>query len=96
MELNLPPLASACCLSGKPFEEGNRDASVLLRLAKCCNPVPGDKIVGYISMGKGITIHRDDFWASTSNKQFRAPDLWLKSMQHFWPHSACVAPCRGR
>ena len=31
MELNLPPLASACCLSGKPFEEGNRVASVLLR-----------------------------------------------------------------
>ncbi len=33
---------------------------VLVRIAKCCTPVPGDKILGYISMGKGITIHRAD------------------------------------
>jgi len=33
---------------------------VMLRLAKCCRPVPGDPILGYISLGRGITIHRQD------------------------------------
>jgi GTP pyrophosphokinase len=33
---------------------------VLVRLAKCCTPVPGDEIAGYISLGKGVTIHRLD------------------------------------
>ncbi|MGI8902631.1 MAG: RelA/SpoT family protein [Solirubrobacteraceae bacterium] len=33
---------------------------VMLRLAKCCLPVPGDPILGYISLGRGITIHRED------------------------------------
>ncbi|MDQ3933437.1 MAG: bifunctional (p)ppGpp synthetase/guanosine-3',5'-bis(diphosphate) 3'-pyrophosphohydrolase [Actinomycetota bacterium] len=34
--------------------------NVPVRLAKCCRPVPGDGILGYISLGKGITIHRAD------------------------------------
>jgi GTP diphosphokinase / guanosine-3',5'-bis(diphosphate) 3'-diphosphatase len=34
--------------------------SVAVRLAKCCRPVPGDEIAGYVSLGRGITIHRAD------------------------------------
>ena len=33
---------------------------VLVRMAKCCTPVPGDSILGYISLGRGITIHHED------------------------------------
>ena len=40
--------------------DGLEDAGVMVRMAKCCTPVPGDDIVGYISVGRGITIHRVD------------------------------------
>ena len=40
--------------------EGAADPNVLVRMAKCCTPVPGDAICGYISLGRGITIHRED------------------------------------
>jgi len=35
-------------------------SDVAVRLAKCCRPVPGDEIAGYVSLGRGITIHRTD------------------------------------
>jgi guanosine-3',5'-bis(diphosphate) 3'-pyrophosphohydrolase len=33
---------------------------VAVRFAKCCNPVPGDEIVGFVTRGRGVTIHRTD------------------------------------
>ena len=33
---------------------------ILMHIAKCCNPIPGDEIVGFVSQGKGIAIHRRD------------------------------------
>ena len=36
------------------------DSDMLVRFARCCNPLPGDDIVGYITRGRGVSIHRSD------------------------------------
>jgi guanosine-3',5'-bis(diphosphate) 3'-pyrophosphohydrolase len=41
----------------------------LLHLAKCCNPIPGDKIIGFVTRGRGVTIHAE----------------WCKSLQAVEP-----------
>ena len=33
---------------------------VLVRLAQCCNPVPGDAIIGFVTVGRGVSVHRSD------------------------------------
>lgn len=54
--------ARAKPLWGKPTQ-GIRVRGVdnlLIKLAHCCNPVPGDEIVGYVTRGRGVSIHRED------------------------------------
>jgi GTP diphosphokinase / guanosine-3',5'-bis(diphosphate) 3'-diphosphatase len=50
--------------------------NVAVRLAKCCRPVPGDGIAGYVSLGRGITIHREDCKNVKALK--RAPERFVE------------------
>ena len=36
------------------------DTDLLVKLAKCCTPVPGDPILGFVTRGAGVSVHRDD------------------------------------
>lgn len=48
---------------------------VLIRFARCCNPLPGDSIVGFITRGRGVTIHTASCNKAIDNVQERSVDV---------------------
>ena len=61
---------------------------VMIRFSRCCNPVPGDEIIGYITRGRGVSVHKAD----CSNVDFISEDRdrlvkveWIKMEELFYP-----------
>ena len=50
----------------------------LVKFAKCCTPVPGDPIVGFITRGYGVSVHRQDCPNASPEKQKEEPGRWIK------------------
>ena len=52
------------------------DPGMLVRFAHCCNPLPGDDIVGYITRGRGVSIHRRD--CTNMDEMMLEPERFVK------------------
>ena len=49
----------------------------LVKFSKCCTPVPGDDIVGFITRGYGVSVHRADCPNASEEKRKEQPDRWI-------------------
>src|SRR5258708_37760641 len=63
------------------------EKGILTKIAPCCQPVPGDAIVGYTTRGKGVTVHRVDcINAVNAQDQARVvPVDWDSEATHLYP-----------
>ena len=63
IEQKIEELASAKPIKNRPSKTGVVVKGIdncLVKLSKCCNPLPGDEIIGYITKGRGVSVHRTD------------------------------------
>jgi GTP pyrophosphokinase len=77
----LPPTGSRGGVTVKGVDD------LLVRFAVCCNPVPGDPIVGYITRGRGVTVHRTDCAnvKASSEKERHVEVEWERSAARTYP-----------
>ncbi|MDS1271327.1 bifunctional (p)ppGpp synthetase/guanosine-3',5'-bis(diphosphate) 3'-pyrophosphohydrolase [Lipingzhangella sp. LS1_29] len=61
--------------TGNPGVVVDGDADVWARLSKCCTPVPGDEIVGFVTRGNGVSVHRADCVNTRSLDRERMVDV---------------------
>ncbi|MDP4127002.1 MAG: bifunctional (p)ppGpp synthetase/guanosine-3',5'-bis(diphosphate) 3'-pyrophosphohydrolase [Bacillota bacterium] len=63
--------------------------NVLVRFSRCCNPLPGDSIIGYITRGRGVSIHRQDcsnILSHTFEERERIVEaVWAEQMDSTYP-----------
>jgi GTP pyrophosphokinase len=65
---------------------------VLVRFGKCCNPLPGDEIIGFITRGRGVTVHTADCpFALDSDPQRRIDVAWSKNKKTALPVKMRIA-----
>ena len=72
---------------------GNEDLDIPVRFAKCCSPVPGDEIIGYITRGRGVTIHKAECAnIAVGEQERRIPVEWaMQSEGTFYATITIVA-----
>jgi GTP diphosphokinase / guanosine-3',5'-bis(diphosphate) 3'-diphosphatase len=65
---------------------------ILIRFGKCCRPVPGDTITGYITIGHGVTVHRTNCINALKMNPERQIDIeWNKDVAETYPVKICVS-----
>ena len=65
---------------------------ILIRFGKCCRPVPGDAITGYITIGHGVTVHRTNCINALKMNPERQIDIeWNKDVTETYPVKICVS-----
>jgi GTP pyrophosphokinase len=60
--------------------------NVMVRYAGCCNPVPGDKVIGFITRGRGVTIHTADCQNAMDDDPHRKVEVeWDSTKEYSYP-----------
>lgn len=86
---DVPPALAGDSKPAQGVLEVTGDSDFLVYLARCCNPVPGEDIVGYVTRGRGVAVHSR--WCPNVRKLLYNPE---REIEVRWAEGAEVAPSR--